>query len=157
MIEKQINQKAWFMVLPVFLLVAFSAIIPLMTVVNYSFQDTFGSNQFFWVGMDWFKDLIHSERFHDAFLRQITFSGIILAIEIPLGIAIALAMPKKGWGVPVCLISMALPLLIPWNVVGTICRSSAGLISVCSATPLPPWALTITIPRIRLTPGSPLL
>ena len=120
MIEKQINQKAWFMVLPVFLLVAFSAIIPLMTVVNYSFQDTFGNNQFFWVGMDWFKDLIHSERFHDAFFRQITFSGIILAIEIPLGIAIALAMPKKGWGVPVCLISMSLPLLIPWNVVGTI-------------------------------------
>lgn len=120
MIEKQVNQKAWFMVLPVFLLVAFSAIIPLMTVVNYSFQDTFGSNQFFWMGMDWFRDLIHSERFHDAFLRQLLFSSIILAIEIPLGIAIALAMPRKGWGVPVCLIFMALPLLIPWNVVGTI-------------------------------------
>ncbi|BHH85174.1 ABC transporter permease [Desulforhopalus sp. 52FAK] len=120
MIEKQVNQKAWFMVLPVFLLVAFSAIIPLMTVVNYAFQDTFGNNQFFWIGMDWFKDIIHSERFHDAFFRQISFSAIILAIEIPLGIAIALAMPKKGWAVPVCLISMALPLLIPWNVVGTI-------------------------------------
>ncbi|BCL62420.1 ABC transporter permease [Desulfomarina profundi] len=120
MIEKQVNQKAWFMVLPVFLLVAFSAIIPLMTVVNYSVQDTFGNNQFFWVGMDWFRDLIHSERFHDAFLRQLLFSGIILLIEIPLGISIALAMPKKGWGVPVCLIAMALPLLIPWNVVGTI-------------------------------------
>ncbi|WP_240744262.1 carbohydrate ABC transporter permease [Desulfopila sp. IMCC35006] len=120
MIQKQVNQKAWFMVLPVFLLVAFSAVIPLMTVVNYSFQDTFGSNQFFWVGMDWFRDLMHSERFHDAFLRQIAFSSIILAIEIPLGIAIALAMPRKGWGVPVCLISMSLPLLIPWNVVGTI-------------------------------------
>ncbi|WP_407929158.1 carbohydrate ABC transporter permease [Desulfomarina profundi] len=118
--EKQVNQKAWFMVLPVFLLVAFSAIIPLMTVVNYSVQDTFGNNQFFWVGMDWFRDLIHSERFHDAFLRQLLFSGIILLIEIPLGISIALAMPKKGWGVPVCLIAMALPLLIPWNVVGTI-------------------------------------
>ncbi|WP_458778483.1 carbohydrate ABC transporter permease [Desulforhopalus sp. 52FAK] len=118
--EKQVNQKAWFMVLPVFLLVAFSAIIPLMTVVNYAFQDTFGNNQFFWIGMDWFKDIIHSERFHDAFFRQISFSAIILAIEIPLGIAIALAMPKKGWAVPVCLISMALPLLIPWNVVGTI-------------------------------------
>jgi glycerol transport system permease protein len=70
--------------------------------------------------MDWFNDLIHSERFHAAFLRQLLFSGIILLIEIPLGIIIALAMPKKGWGVPVCLISMALPLLIPWNVVGTI-------------------------------------
>jgi glycerol transport system permease protein len=120
MIAKQKNQKAWFMVLPVFLVVAFSAVIPLMTVVNYSVQDTFGNNEFFWVGMDWFKELIHSERFHDAFLKQLMFSGIILAIEVPLGIIIALAMPRKGWGVPVCLILMALPLLIPWNVVGTI-------------------------------------
>jgi glycerol transport system permease protein len=48
------------------------------------------------------------------------FSGLILAIEIPLGILIALAMPKRGWGVSVCLVLMALPLLIPWNVVGTI-------------------------------------
>jgi glycerol transport system permease protein len=119
-IQKQENQKAWFMVLPVFLLVAFSAIIPLMTVVNYSVQDSFGNNQFFWVGLDWFKDIIHSERFHSAFLRQLLFSGIILAIEIPLGIGIALTMPKKGWAVPVCLVTMALPLLIPWNVVGTI-------------------------------------
>ncbi len=108
------------MVLPVFLIVAFSAVIPLMTVVNYSVQDTFGNNVFFWAGMDWFKELLRSERFHDAFLRQLLFSGIILAIEIPLGIIIALAMPKKGWGVPVCLVTMALPLLIPWNVVGTI-------------------------------------
>ncbi len=120
MIEKRVNQKAWFMVLPVFLIVAFSAVIPLMTVVNYSVQDTFGNNVFFWVGFDWFRDLIHSERFHEAFLRQLLFSGIILAIEIPLGIAIALTMPRKGWGVPLCLVNMALPLLIPWNVVGTI-------------------------------------
>jgi glycerol transport system permease protein len=119
-IKKQVNQKAWFMVLPVFLIVAFSAVIPLMTVVNYSVQDTFGNNEFFWAGMDWFKDLLHSERFHYSFLRQLLFSGIILSIEIPLGIIIALSMPKKGWGVPVCLVSMALPLLIPWNVVGTI-------------------------------------
>ncbi|PID55404.1 ABC transporter permease, partial [candidate division KSB3 bacterium] len=118
--EKKTNQKAWFMVLPVFLLVAFSAIMPLMTVVNYAFQDTFGGNQFFWVGVDWFKEMLHSERLHDAFLRQLMFSAIILAIEVPLGVMIALAMPKKGWGVPVCLITMALPLLIPWNVVGTI-------------------------------------
>ena len=82
MIEKRVNQKAWFMVLPVFLIVAFSAIIPLMTVVNYSVQDTFGNNVFFWVGFDWFRDLIHSERFHEAFLRQLLFSGIILAIEL---------------------------------------------------------------------------
>jgi glycerol transport system permease protein len=118
--EKTWNNKAWFMVLPVLLLVAFSAVVPLMTVVNYSVQDTFGNNQFFWAGTDWFDEILHSERFHAALGRNLIFSFIILAIEITLGIIIALNMPRKGWGVPVCLVLMALPLLIPWNVVGTI-------------------------------------
>ena len=119
-IQKVQNNKAWFMVMPVLILVAISAIIPLMTVVNYSVQDTFGNNEFFWVGTEWFQEILSSERFHNALLRTLLFSGLILAIEIPLGILIALAMPKRGWGVSVCLVLMALPLLIPWNVVGTI-------------------------------------
>lgn len=118
--DKTVNQKAWFLVLPVLLLVAFSAVIPLMTVVNYSVQDTFGNNQFFWAGLEWFKELLHSERIHEALGRQIIFSLIILAIEVPLGIFVALNMPKKGFWASVCLVLMSLPLLIPWNVVGTI-------------------------------------
>jgi glycerol transport system permease protein len=118
--NKPLNNKAWFLVLPVFVLVAFSAILPLMTVVNYSVQDTFGNNQFFWAGTDWYADLLASERFHDALLRQIAFSAIILAIEIPLGVLVALCMPRKGFWSSVSLVLMALPLLIPWNVVGTI-------------------------------------
>ncbi|WP_281976369.1 carbohydrate ABC transporter permease [Pseudorhizobium flavum] len=118
--EKTWNNKAWFLVLPVLLLVAFSAVVPLMTVVNYSVQDTFGNNAFFWAGTDWFVDILESDRFWDALLRNLIFSLTILAIEIPLGIFIALNMPKQGIGVPVCLVLMALPLLIPWNVVGTI-------------------------------------
>lgn len=118
--NKPFNNRAWWLVLPVLLLVAFSAVIPLMTVVNYSFQDTFGNNQFFWVGTEWYQDILRSERFHSALARQFLFSGIILVIEIPLGIAIAVCMPRKGIGVPICLVLMALPLLIPWNVVGTI-------------------------------------
>lgn len=117
---KTYNNKAWLLVIPVFLLVALSAIIPIMTVINYSVQDTFGGNKFFWVGTEWFVDVLRSERFHDALGRNLLFSFIILSIEIPLGILIALSMPKKGIWVPVCLIMMALPLLIPWNVVGTI-------------------------------------
>lgn len=118
--EKTQNNKAWLFVLPVLVLVAFSAVIPLMTVVNYSVQDTFGNNVFFWAGLEWYVQVLESERFHQALLRQFLFTGTILAIQIPLGIAVALAMPRKGWGVPVCLVLMALPLLIPWNVVGTI-------------------------------------
>lgn len=118
--NKTVNQKAWFLILPVLLLVAFSAVIPLMTVVNYSVQDTFGNNQFFWAGLEWFKDMMSSERMWDALGRQISFSAIILAIEIPLGIFVALNMPKSGFWASFCLVLMSLPLLIPWNVVGTI-------------------------------------
>lgn len=118
MISKTQNQKAWYLVLPVVILVAFNAIIPLMTVVNYSVQETFGNNVFFWEGVKWFEDVLHSERFRASLGRQIMFTSIILLIEIPLGVIIALNMPKKGVWVSVCLVLMALPLLIPWNVVG---------------------------------------
>ncbi|QFS82514.1 sn-glycerol-3-phosphate transport system permease protein UgpA [Roseivivax sp. THAF40] len=118
--EKTVNQKAWFLVLPVLILVAFSAVIPLMTVVNYSVQDTFGNNQFFWAGLEWFEEMLEDERMWDALQRQLLFSGIILAIEIPLGIFVALNMPKSGFWSSFCLVMMSLPLLIPWNVVGTI-------------------------------------
>ena len=116
--NKTWNQKAWLFVLPVVLLVAFNALVPMMTVVNYSVQETFGDNVFFWEGLGWFEQILRSERFHAALGRQAMFTAIILAIEIPLGIAIALCMPRSGPWVPVCLVLMALPMLIPWNVVG---------------------------------------
>ncbi|MBL4918708.1 carbohydrate ABC transporter permease [Szabonella alba] len=118
--DKTQNNKAWFLVLPVLVLVAFSAVLPLMTVVNYAFNDTFGNNRFFWAGLEWFEQMVTSSRMHDALGRQILFSAIILAIEVPLGIFIALNMPKRGFWASFCLVVMALPLLIPFNVVGTI-------------------------------------
>jgi len=113
------NQKAWLLVLPVFLLVAFNAILPLMTVVNYSVQETFGDNQFFFEGVKWFQEVLRSTRFHQALQRQLFFTFAVLAIEVPLGVAIALAMPRRGFWSSVCLVLMAMPLLIPWNVVGS--------------------------------------
>ena len=118
--EKTVNQKAWFLILPVLVLVAFSAVIPLMTVVNYSVQDTFGQNKFFWVGLEWFAEMLDSDRMWDALGRQLMFSAIILSIQVPLGVFVALNMPKSGFWSSFCLVMMSLPLLIPWNVVGTI-------------------------------------
>ncbi|MGE3290789.1 MAG: carbohydrate ABC transporter permease [Geminicoccaceae bacterium] len=118
--DKTHNNAAWLLVLPVFLLVAFSAIIPLMTVVNYAFQDIFGPTDRVWVGTDWFTQALADSDLHNAVVRQLVFSLTILAIEIPLGIALALAMPARGIAASATLVIMALPLLIPWNVVGTI-------------------------------------
>ena len=130
--EKTLNNKAWFLVLPMLVIVAFSAVIPLMTVVNYSVNDTFGNNQFFWAGVEWFDEMLHSERLWSAFGRNVLFSAIILAIEVPLGIFVALNMPHRGFWSSFCLVAMALPLLVPFNVVGTIWqifgRSDIGLL-----------------------------
>lgn len=114
------NNKAWFLVLPVFVIVAFSAIIPLMTVVNYSVQDIFDPQTRYFVGTEWFEMVMTDSDLHGALLRQFIFSFTILAIEIPLGIAVALMMPTQGRGASLALILVAIPLLIPWNVVGTI-------------------------------------
>lgn len=114
------NNKAWLLVIPVFVIVAFSAIIPLMTVVNYSVQDIFDPQTRVFVGTEWFKQILRDGRLHDAFGRQLLYSACVLLIEIPLGIAIALTMPTRGPWVSVCLVVLALPLLIPFNVVGTI-------------------------------------
>jgi glycerol transport system permease protein len=114
------NNKAWFLVLPVFALVAFSAIVPLMTVVNYSVQDIFDVDNRVFVGAEWYREILRDPGLQQALLRQLVFSLAILLIEIPLGIAVALAMPRRGRWASLTLVVLALPLLIPWNVVGTI-------------------------------------
>lgn len=131
------DNRAWLGVLPVLLIVAFSAIIPLMTVVNYSVQDILDVQTRLFVGMDWYRETLADPRLRDALLRQLMFSGSVLAIEIPLGIAIALALPRGGRVTPVLLLLFAIPLLIPWNVVGTIwqifARGDIGLLGVLLA------------------------
>jgi len=132
--DKTPNNAAWFLVVPVVLLVAFSAIIPLMTVVNYSVQDIFGPGQGVFVGTEWFEQVLQDDRLQAALGRQLIFSFCVLAIEIPLGVLVALCMPARGWAVSVTLVVLALPLLIPWNVVGTIwqifARPDIGLAGV---------------------------
>lgn len=117
---KPVNQKAWFLILPVLLCVSFSAIIPLMTVVNYSVQDIISPERRVFVGTEWFTSVMRDPDLHEALWRQIIFSFSVLVCEIPLGILLALSMPTQGWRASMALVVVALSLLIPWNVVGTI-------------------------------------
>ncbi|WP_022667332.1 carbohydrate ABC transporter permease [Desulfospira joergensenii] len=166
--DKWKDNKAWFLVLPVFILVAFSAIIPLMTVVNYSLQDIFGPGQRVFVGIEWFEEVLADTRLHEALWRQLAFSGLVLLIEMPLGILIALIMPKKGWAAAASLVTIALPLLIPWNVIGTIwiifTRPDIGLFGAAingmgipfdhTASPIQAW---ITVMLMEVWHWTPLV
>lgn len=156
---RPLNNRAWLGVLPVVLIVAFSAVIPLMTVVNYSVQDILDFNSRFFVGFEWYRETLADERFREAFLRQVAFSVTVLLIEIPLGIAVAKGVPRDNRWTPVVLILLALPLLIPWNVVGTIwqmyARPDIGLLGVAinalgidynyTAVPLHAWLTLIAM------------
>jgi glycerol transport system permease protein len=169
--EKPLNNRAWLMVAPVFILVLFSALLPMMTVVNYSVQDSLGQNQFFWNGDGWFRDLLDPSteigaRFADALLRNLAFSLVTLLIEIPLGIAIALCLPRSGWAIGPLLVVIALPMLIPWNVVGTIwqifSRADIGLFGAAltglglhynvTQEPISAWSTIVVIDVWHWTP-----
>jgi len=129
---KPVNQRAWWFVLPVLISVAFSALIPLMTIVNYSVQDILGPDQAVFVGMEWYQEILRDPDLHGALYRQLIFTTAALLIEIPLGIALALVIPARGWRASLVLVLLAMPLLIPWNVVGTIwqifARGDIGLL-----------------------------
>jgi glycerol transport system permease protein len=124
------DNRAWLFVIPVVISVSFTAIVPLVIVVNYSVQDIFGGNRLF-VGSEWFRDVLTDPAVRASFGRTLRFSLQVLLIQIPLGIALGLAMPKRGWRASLALVLMALPLLIPFNVVGTIwqifARADIGL------------------------------
>lgn len=165
------NNKAWFLVLPVFIIVAFSAIIPLMTVVNYSVQDIFDPYTRYFVGTEWFEQVMQDSRLHEALIRQFIFSFTILIIEVPLGICVALMMPTKGRGASIALILVAIPLLIPWNVVGTIWqifgRADIGLFGAFmtnigidynySSNPIDAWLTVVLMDVWHWTPLIALL
>ena len=125
------NNRAWLLVLPVVASVAFTAVIPLMTVVNYSVQDVFSPAERIFVGLEWFRSVSRDPQVRGAFLRTLMFSLQVLLLEIPLGVLIAVCMPRRGRWVSVALVVVALPLLIPWNVVGTMwqifARADIGL------------------------------
>src|ERR1700709_2905539 len=111
--NKPVNQKAWLLVGPGFAGVAFSAILPLMTVVNYSGQDIISPTQHVFVGTEWFRNIMTDPDLRSALGRQIIFSTCVLLFEIPLGVGLALAMPASGWRASMSLVVLAMPLLIP--------------------------------------------
>ncbi len=114
---KATDNTAWWLVLPATALLLVVGFIPLMTVVNYSFHDIFTLPSKHWVGAEWYREIIQSERFRNSLGRSLLYSAVVLAIEIPLGVCIALAMPRRGPLVSVCLVILAFPLLVPWNII----------------------------------------
>jgi len=99
-----------------------SAFLPVMTVLNYSLHVLFAGSIPKYIGLENYKAAMHTEPFVKAIGRQFIYTLEILLLEIPLGLALAMTLPKKGIFVGLVLVLLGIPLLIPWNVVGIIWR-----------------------------------
>jgi len=108
----------YILLLPAILIMALCGILPMLFVAYYSLHDTFGGNTFIWVGAEWFQRVVADPDFHAALTRSLGYSALALAIEIPLGVYIALRMPTKGVMASIYIMLMTIPLLTPSLVVG---------------------------------------
>ena len=119
---QSMKNRAWLFLVPALVLMAISAFIPLMTVINYSLHYIFAGSAPTFVGFENYAEVLQDPAFQGALVRQLVFSSLVLLVEVPLGVMVALAMPKRGPWVAVCLVLLGIPLLIPFNVVGIIAR-----------------------------------
>ena len=90
------DNRAWFLVLPALTLLALVGALPLLAVINYGFHDIFTLSDVFWVGPQWFTDILQSDRFLASLGRSLLFSTLALGIHVPLGIGVALLLLTYG-------------------------------------------------------------
>jgi glycerol transport system permease protein len=118
---------------PAVLVLLASGVLPLAFVFFYSVNDTFAGNSFLFVGLQWFKQVLASPDFQWALLRSLSFSLLALAVQLPLGLYIALKLPRQGKLASTLVVLMALPLLTPTIVVGYLFKvlslPNAGLLT----------------------------
>jgi glycerol transport system permease protein len=75
-----------------------------------------------YLGLEQYRRLLSDPDFLGALYRGLLFSFECLIIEIPLGLGIALILPKKGALGGISLALIAVPLVIPWMTVGLMWR-----------------------------------
>ena len=154
---RQIDNRAWILLLPAVLLLGVIGAVPLIAVLNFGFHDIFSLKDVHWVGVEWYADIIGSDRFLASFGRSLLFSALVLSIQVPLGIAVALLLLSCGrwaiWGLMLC----ALPLVVPWNMIPMLwlglVQPQTGLLGPGLAamgfdykfTALHTWALLLTV------------
>ena len=89
------SDRRHLLIFPAIILLLFNSIFPTVVVLNYSFTKPFSYNPVF-EGTNNYEDVLHSNEWWDAFKRNALFTGIVLAIEVPVGLLFALLIRGKG-------------------------------------------------------------
>ncbi len=114
---KPLDNRAWYLLIPAGAVMAFVGLIPLVSVLNFSLHDIFSLDRVHWISTEWYEELISSSRFHASLARSLLFSATVLAVQIPLGIAIAVLVAGSGRAGTGILLLVAVPLVVPWNMI----------------------------------------
>ena len=112
-----VRNGAWLLVLPAAAVMVFVGVLPLVAVFNYALHDIFSLANVHWIGAEWYEEIVTSSRFHESLARSLMFSAIVLAVQVPLGVGLAL-MLRGMRGAVLVLMLVALPLVVPWNMIG---------------------------------------
>ncbi len=116
------RNRAWFLILPAFAVLAIGGIAPILTAINYSLHDSFGGDRFIWVGLRWYEEMLREAEFWAALGRTLGFFAASLALQIALGIAVARKLYHVQLRPELLIPLLSLPLLTPWIVVGFLWR-----------------------------------
>ncbi len=159
---KTANNKAWLFALPAFAVAAAITIVALIVAGGHAVHEISGLDERAFVGLAQVLGLLRDPALHAALLRSIVFSSSALAIELPLGVAVALAMPRRGAGAACWIIVMALPLVTPWGVTGMIWKivgdPHLGLTGgLAGGAAIPAWAMVVVMDVWHWTPLVALL
>lgn len=131
------NRTAYLYLAPALLVMLFCGVVPIGFVFFYSLHDVFAGNNFIWVGAEWFERLLASPEFWSALGRSVLFSALVLLVEIPLGVYVALRLPARGLISSVLIVLLAIPLLAPTIVIGYLWKvltlPETGLLTAAAA------------------------
>ena len=114
------HRAAYGLLSPALLLIGLSGVLPFALVVFFSLHDSFAGDNYIWVGLTWYEQVFTSGEFYAALARSLGFSLLVLGVQLPLGIYIALKLPTRGILSKIYLVILAIPLLMPVIVVGYI-------------------------------------
>ena len=148
------------LLLPALAIMSFVAALPMMAVFNYSFHDIFTLENAHWIGVEWYHEIVTSDRFLSSLGRSALFAAIVLSVQVPLGIALALVLVRLDRRLRTLgLMLVALPLVVPWNMIPMIWLSyidadhgiagramaAAGIAFDNRFTALHTWALIVVM------------
>jgi glycerol transport system permease protein len=107
----------WLFLMPAFTVLGCVGLLPLAINAWHSLFEVFTLDSKFWVGLEWYHDILTSSRFYESLARSLGFSLVVIGVQFPLGLLIALNLPRSGWVRSLGLVLLAVPLVVPWNMI----------------------------------------